>query len=87
MLIFITVLVVFLLAYGVCTVTLIFKPETLRQEGWASTLEFVILIPSLQMFGELFLDTLVEGENGFFIEVKSNQDSRLLCNYRRMLRT
>ncbi|XP_063719850.1 transient receptor potential cation channel subfamily M member 3-like isoform X2 [Symsagittifera roscoffensis] len=61
MLIFITVLVVFLLAYGVCTVTLIFKPETLRQEGWASTLEFVILIPSLQMFGELFLDTLVEG--------------------------
>ncbi|XP_075247301.1 transient receptor potential cation channel subfamily M member-like 2 isoform X2 [Convolutriloba macropyga] len=60
MLIFITVLLVFLLGYGICTIALIFTQEQLKEKPLTDTLEFVVLIPSLQMFGELFLETLVE---------------------------
>ncbi len=63
MLIFITVLLVFLLGYGICTIALIFTQDQLKMKPLADTLEFVVLIPSLQMFGELFLETLVESES------------------------
>ena len=62
MLIFITVLLVFLLGYGICTIALIFTQEQLKEKPLTDTLEFVVLIPSLQMFGELFLETLVESK-------------------------
>ncbi|XP_063727035.1 transient receptor potential cation channel subfamily M member 2-like isoform X3 [Symsagittifera roscoffensis] len=75
MLIFITVLLVFLLGYGICTIALIFTQEQLKEKPLTDTLEFVVLIPSLQMFGELFLETLVENRQANGSDPDSNGTS------------